>query len=153
MTRFPFAFSALVILVASSANAQNPSTNIDVKADVKGACQIVSAAEINFNNLDPTDTTDKSASGTLTFWCTKGQKFSLSFNNGQNFLAGKRRMKGVTATTNFIAYELTSETVTGNGAGPASPITVQIPAVVKAADYRNAAVGAYKDTLTVTVQN
>lgn len=153
MSRFAFVAPSLFILVATSAFAQNPSTNIDVKADVKGACQIVSAAEINFNNLNPTDTTDKSASGTLTMWCTKGQRFSLSFNSGQNFLGGKRRMKGVTATTDFIAYSLTSEEVTGIGAGPAAPVTIAIPAVVKAADYRNAAVGAYKDTLTVTVQN
>ena len=64
MNRFAFVVPSLFILVATSAFAQNPSTNIDVKADVKGACQIVSAAEINFNNLNPTDTTDKSASGT-----------------------------------------------------------------------------------------
>ena len=47
MNRFAFVVPSLFILVATSAFAQNPSTNIDVKADVKGACQIVSAAESN----------------------------------------------------------------------------------------------------------
>lgn len=153
MNRIRFVIPSIFLLAASSVLAQNPTTTIDVKVDVKGACQIVSAAEINFNNLDPADTTDKPASGSMTFWCTKDQNYTISFNNGLNFSAGKRRMKGVTATTDFIAYDLTVTALSGKGTGPSTPITVQIPATVKAADYRNAAVGAYKDTLTATVSN
>ncbi|MBK9522847.1 MAG: spore coat protein U domain-containing protein [Rhodocyclaceae bacterium] len=144
---------SLLLVVASTSIADDRSTTIDIKATVKGACQISSAAEINFNNLTPTDTSDKTASGSLTFWCTKDQPYTISFNDGQNLSGGKRRMRGVITTTAYIPYDLNSTTITGIGKGPATPVTVQIPATVKANDYRNAALGAYKDTLTVTLQN
>jgi spore coat protein U-like protein len=133
--------------------AQTRSTTIDVKAQVKGSCQIVEAAEINFNLLDPAETTDKQANGTLKFWCTKGVPYTLALDQGLNAVAAKRRMKGVVATTDFIAYDLGAVTLTGTGQGPQTPVTLALPATVKAVDYRNVSVGDYKDTLTVTVSN
>ncbi|MBP6279565.1 MAG: spore coat protein U domain-containing protein [Rhodocyclaceae bacterium] len=153
MDRLHLVLLLAFLAFATATRADDRTTTIDVKATVKGACQISSSAEINFNNLDPADTTDKSASGSLTFWCTKDQPYTISFNNGQNFAGGKRQMRGVTTTTAYIPYELSSTTITGTGRGPATPVTVPIPATVKATDYRNAALGAYKDTLTVTLQN
>ena len=77
----------------------------------------------------------------------------MTLGNGNNFLT-TRRMKG-TASTNsaeFLAYDLTSDApASATGVGPGAMATLTLTASVKGTDYNALSVGAFQDTVVVTI--
>ena len=59
-------------------------------------------------------------------------------------------MKGP-AATDLIPYTLSPVSTTGTGLGKSSPITVTVTGSVLGADYINASVGAYSDSVQLTI--
>lgn len=135
---------------------------ITVSASVTGVCKVVDATStLAFGALDP------STGGTVNavwsggkFSCTKGQAFTITSDDGlweSSSGGANNRMKLSTATdctvaTNCIRYTLTSVTAgTGNGHGVPQQISFGVTGQTLIADYQNANVGSYSDTVTLTV--
>lgn len=135
---------------------------ITVSASVTGNCKVVDATStLAFGALDP------AAGGTVNavwsagkFSCTKGQAFTVTSDDGlwKSASGGANdRMKLSTATdctvaTNCIRYTLTSVTAgTGAGHGAGNTISFAVTGQTLIADYQNANVGSYADTVTLTV--
>lgn len=143
----------IVVLLASfavPAALAAGSAPLNVSATVVGNCKFNTAsATMNFGTLDPANITNATATAALQFWCTKSAAYTVTDNGGANKSGTQRRMKD--AGTNFINYSITPYVASGTGAGKATAITLNLNGTVNNADYINAAVGAYSDVVTFTI--
>lgn len=140
------------LLAVPELAAQTGDTRtIQVTASVKGSCRFESTPNINFGDLDPGIAADKEQAVDVTFKCTKGVSYTLTFGAGQNASGGVNRMKS-TAGTDYIPYEIVPRTLTGAGKGFGVTDSLQIKGSVKGPDYQNVAAGAYADTVTLSIQ-
>ena len=139
---------------------------ITVSASVTGVCSVVDATStLAFGALDPVSggTVNAVWSGTTIggkFACTKGQAYTVTSDDGlwESSAGGaNNRMKLSTATdcsvaSDCIRYTLTSVTAgTGGGFGVGNRISFAATGQTTNADYLNANVGSYSDTVTLTV--
>jgi spore coat protein U-like protein len=141
-------FAALCGVAANAIAAD--STTLQVTATVVGNCKITGTAPVAFGNLDPANGAAVNASGSVTFWCTKGAGWTLSSNLGTNASGAQMRMKGPGAA-DYIPYGLTLASTTGTGAGVATTVTVNANGTIAAGAFANATIGAYSDTVTVSI--
>lgn len=155
------------VLAAFSAIASAGGTHaITVSASVTGVCSVVDATStLAFGALDPSvgGTVNAVWSGTTIggkFACTKGQAYTVTSDDGlweSSSGGANNRMKLSTATdctvaTDCIRYTLTSATAgTGAGFGVGNRISFAVTGQTTTADYVNANVGSYSDTVTLTV--
>jgi spore coat protein U-like protein len=136
-----------LMVIAGSAFAD--TTTVSVSATVTGTCKFTAAGTVSFT-LDPSVGTNQNGTVTQpTFWCTKGASYSISDDNGANKSGTTYRMKHATLAE-YIPYSFTY-TKTGTGAGPSSPITMNIASTVLGTDYTNASAGSYADIVTLTI--
>lgn len=143
--------AALVLGVAGSSYAA--VTTVGVTATVSNVCAITTtgAPVIAFGTLDPSvgggvGPTAISA-GTVAYNCTKGS------TPATYTVAGAGTM---TNGTDTIAYSITPSPAVGTpsvgaGFGAGTAVSVTINGSIAAGAYANASVGAYSDTITVTV--
>lgn len=141
-------FSLLAIAGGSSHAAD--SATLFVTASVVANCQITGSAPVPFGALDPSSNGTVTATGSVSFWCTKGAGWSLTANNGANATGTQKRMKGPGAA-DFIPYTLTLATSSGSGAGAGTPVTVNANGSVASTAFANATQGTYSDTVTVSI--
>jgi len=153
MNKLTIAIGAAAVVCALPAAAA--TTNLDVRANVKATCVIDQVTSIDFGDLNQgTTAPDRTAPGSVRYWCTKGATYTVATGNGNNASGTQRRMKGVATTnsTEFLPYTLTSDApASGTGAGAAAPATVTFTAGVKGTDYNVLSVGQLKDTVVVTI--
>jgi len=149
-----------IALVAGYLGATAPSalaadTSVDVRANIKGTCVIDLVTSIDFGDLEQgTTAPDRTAPGSVRYWCSKGLAYTVTMGNGNNASGTQRRMKGVATTnsTEFLAYDLTSDApATGTGAGPSTLATVTLTATVRGTNYNVLSVGQFIDTVVVTI--
>ena len=132
------------------------TTSLPISANIQPLCT-VSAAPVAFGTYDPTANSDQN--GTITIQCTKDTSATISLDEG-NAPAG-RQMAG--PGTDILNYELYSDnaggTVWGSGSGGttvaynaanSSPTVLTVYGRIPLGQT-NAGVGAYSDTVTVTV--
>lgn len=124
---------------------------IQVTANVRGSCRFDTTPNINFGDLDPAAAADREQSIDISFKCTKGVAYQFTVGDGQNFSAGRNRMKNA-AGTEYIPYDITPKTFSGAGVGFGTLQTLQIKGTVKAPDYQNVGQGAYSDIVTLSIQ-
>jgi len=138
---------------------------ITVSASVTGVCKIVDATStLGFGALNPaTGGTVAAVWSGGKFSCTKGSAFTVTSDDGlwESAAGGaNNRMRltgasGVGCANAFecIRYTLTSVTSgTGLGiGGGANDISFAVTGQTLIADYVNANVGSYSDTVTLTV--
>lgn len=112
-------------------------------------------AALNFNTINPALPGPATATpASLVVRCAGSAPmatFAIATNDGAHSPAtGVRRMRHLTDLTQYLPYSLavspTSATVPKN-----TDFTVAITGTVLAADYRDALVGSYSDTVAVTV--
>ena len=144
-----------IAVLAISLLARAAESSVDVRANIKGTCVINSVTMVDFGDLSQgTTAPDRTAPGSVNYWCTKGLAYTVTMSNGNNAQGPNRRMKGV-ATTNsneYLSYDLTSTSPSSNiGTGPATPQTYAMTAAVKGTDYNVLSVGQLKDTVVVTI--
>ncbi len=155
------------MLAAAAGVASAGGTHvITVSASVTGVCSVVdTTSTLGFGALDPSSggTVNAVWSGTASggkFACTKGQPFTVTSDDGlweSSSGGANNRMKLSTATdctvaTNCIRYTLTSVTSgTGAGFAVANRISFAVTGQTTIADYVNANVGSFSDTVTLTV--
>jgi len=153
MKRLATGIGITICAIALAAAADDAS--VDVRANIKGTCVIDLVTTIDFGDLQQgTTAPDRTAPGSVRYWCTKGLKYTVALGDGNNNQGNKRRMKGVATTnsTEFLPYDLTSDApASGTGAGPTTLATVNLTATVRGADYNALSVGQFKDTVVVTI--
>lgn len=153
------AASVAALALAAPAVAQSASASFQVSANVLRICTI-SATAIDFGAYDPVsanDATPADQTGTVTIRCTRGTAWSVELGQGSNFSGGRRMRLG--ATGEYLGYELYSDasrTVVWDAAAPQtgtaanrSPLGLTVYGRVAAG--QDAAVGAYLDSVTATI--
>jgi spore coat protein U-like protein len=80
------------------------TATVTIHATVAPTCSI-SATSLEFNNYDPTSTTDKTGTGTVTLTCVKGSQPTISLTAGLNPNGAQRRMINA-VTSDFLNYDL-----------------------------------------------
>jgi spore coat protein U-like protein len=142
----------LVLSFGGEAMAGDTNT-VTVTANVVGTCKFNSATStLAFGSLDPSGSGDKTATASPTFWCTKNASYSITDDDGLHELAANgNRMQNTTAPAEFLPYTFSYNPASGTGTGRTTPITLNISGTVAFADYQNAAVGDYADTVVLTI--
>jgi spore coat protein U-like protein len=147
------AFSLILIALALPAAADQ--ANVDVRANIKGTCKIESIASIDFGDLEQgTTASDRTAPGTVRYWCSKGLTYNITVGDGNNSDGTTRRMKGQASTnaSEFLPYQVVADSaITGTGRGPQTPENFQMTGTVRGPDYNVVSVGGFLDTIIVTV--
>jgi spore coat protein U-like protein len=139
-------------LVLSTGVAFAADTNtLTVQASVVGTCKFSSGTStLDFGALDPSSTSDGAATTTVNFWCTNKAGYTVAANNGAHFGSSSKRMQGPTAA-DLIPYALSYNPITGTGSGKTTPIVLSLTGSILNADYVNAAVGSYSDTVALSI--
>lgn len=154
MKRLVLAVVAAVCLplLAQAADTATLNVNMSMSAKVVGSCALSTVPTLAFGTLDPAASTDVTATGTVTFWCTKNAWYTLQAGNGAHFDITKstRQLRGPSAS-DLIPYALSPAVSAGTGQGKQSPLSVTLTAKILGYDYANAAPGAYADTVLVTI--
>src|SRR4030067_99413 len=122
---------AAVFLAAwvGSANAAR-DTRVSVSATVIGTSKFLTGGTMAFGNLDPSLATNVNAALTQpTFWCTKNATYTITDDDGLNEKGTRRRLIGAT-NGEYIPYSF-NYTASGTGAGPATPLTMNISGHVR----------------------
>jgi spore coat protein U-like protein len=140
-------------LIAAGAAYAADTSNMTVQATVVGSCKFNSTPTLDFGNLDPANATNGSGSSTISFWCTKGSSYTVTARNRTKAHSGNttRQMKRPGAT-DLSPYSLSlPAAATGTGAGKSTAITFAVSGTVLNANYINATVGSYTDTVQMAV--
>ncbi len=151
-----FGFAPLVF-------AGSDTGNFDVTITITSSCSIDTSTDGNvvFGSQASSATNIQVSSASIDVTCTQGTAYTVALNSGANADATSRRMIGQTVNTNFVAYELYSDTyttlwgddttfgsvkggLTGSGAIQNHSIYAQVPSA-------SAPAQDYKDTVTATI--
>jgi len=140
------------MIIATSAFAQQTTSNLDVSASVNANCSITGVTNIIF--ATPYDSTDPSpnddGSGNFTFRCTKGTAYDI-------YITGARQMTSGPEILNFLLFQEAARTtswpdvspgVTGTSANN-SPITLDVYGRIT--ELQDVATGAYAGTVVITI--
>lgn len=142
--------AAIAIVAMAGVAMAGDTATVSVSASVTGTCKFNTGTKTVTFTLDPA--TDGDVTGSVsqpTFWCTKGTSYGITDDDGVNKSGTTHRVKH-TESTEYIPYSFTYPP-TGTGAGKTTPITMDIAGTITNADYINASVGNYADTVTLTI--
>lgn len=100
--------AAALVLASSSGFAASDTATLSVTASVAAVCKLTLSGPMAFGALDPTVTTNKTASATATYKCTKGSTVSSFTVNSTTTGTYSGSMAGLTSgNTDTIAYGIT----------------------------------------------
>jgi spore coat protein U-like protein len=149
----------LVVLgwsLAAGAWANTGSLAVSAVVISRSVCTIFSPASMDlpFGSIDPASRVDATVSVQMTIGCFGSNAtttFALTANDGLHPQgAGNRRMLHGTVSTAFLPYSITI-----NPASATVPRlalrTITITGTITPAQFQDARVGAYSDTVAVTV--
>jgi hypothetical protein len=141
-----------IMFVATAGAAMATGTNtLTVSASVASTCKFVSGTStLNFGTLDPSVGTNVNASGSTTFWCTKGVTTDAIVADNGLYYSGSRQMKD-TVSGDVIPYSLALTKDGNTNAGPGSPRTLTIGGTVAGIDYTSKSAGSYSDTVVLSI--
>lgn len=160
--RYKLSAATVAVLLATGANAATETTTFTVSATVTNACS-VSASNLAFGNINPLTnaTTATDATTTVSVTCSNGTAYNVGLNAGAatGATVTARKMVSGTNTLSYALYRdsartanwgstVGTDTVAGTGSGAAQSLTVygRVPS-----GQQSTPVGAYTDTITVTV--
>ena len=123
------------------------TTTVNVSANIVGTCQFSTTPTLAFGALDQTSGAPATATGTLSFWCTKGAAYTLSDPLGSTGTYSGSISNG----TDTIAYSIGYTNATGSGTGKTSPISSTLNATILNTDYVDVSAGAYAGTVQFTI--
>ncbi|MBM2828139.1 MAG: hypothetical protein HW408_671 [Actinobacteria bacterium] len=134
-------------VVASAAD----TTSLAVSGTVVGTCKFTGTSGISFS-LDPNSSAAATATGSVTYWCTKGQVGTMTMGNGQNGTSPTYYLKSTGTPADQVLYSLSPLTDSYTGQGKSTAKTLTITGTVANVDYINAAAHSdYTDSVTVTI--
>jgi len=149
---FARAVTALVLFTTWGSVQASGSATVDVTASVSAVCQFSGTmSAIAFGAIDPSAVAgDLTATGNITYKCTKGTTPTVSITGGAS------RTMTDAGTGNTIPYSLamgTHDTGTGFSASAAAT-KVQATATISQTNAQDAKAGTtYKETVTLTINN
>jgi spore coat protein U-like protein len=140
----------------STARADSGSMAVTAVVLSKSSCRITGATTLNlaFGNINPGSPADATASASTTIRCDGSAKlatFSFTADGGQNASGpGSRRMKHLLDATQFLPYsiEITPSAAT---IPRSTEQLITINGTITPAQFRNAVMGDYSDTVAITV--
>jgi len=145
------------LLLAAGVPARADTSQLAVSAVVlsRSTCNFLTgAATLNFGTIDPSSSTTVNASTTMRFWClgyTGSTTFSVQAGNGlYSPGAGLRRVRHTTSTTDYMAYSLNITPASGT-IGWLATQTITISGSIVPTEFQNARVGAYSDTVVISL--
>jgi hypothetical protein len=144
------AITLMTLFFASSALAADQ--NLNVSANVVGHCAFNPGTDVDFGDLVQTSAANATATGNLTFWCTRNANYTLS--DQANATEGDGTFSGTLtslATTDTIPYTLNYDNYSGSGDGKTSPITSTISATILNVNYVDVAAATYTEVVTFTI--
>jgi spore coat protein U-like protein len=153
--------TGLLLAVCGSAAAATKTDTFDVTANVVGNC-FVTATDLNFGDFD--GGTALSETSTITVRCSANHGYTLKLNAGDAGSFSPRKMDNVleynlyTSLTKATVWgdgSATTGTVSGVGGGLGMPNAIQHTVYGElpiSPANQSVAVGAYSDTITVTVE-
>lgn len=134
---------------ASGLAAAADSQTLAVTANVPGLCKFSSTSTpLAFGNVDPSLTVDKVVPVNVNYKCTKNtSSLGVTAAGGTN-----RTMAGPTAA-DTMGYTLgfSGGTQAGKGFGPGQDLVLVVTGTITAAQYQNAAAGAYSENVTLNI--
>jgi len=150
----------LLLLVPHAAFSQTSTSQFNVQMTITADCQISSTGNLSFGSVGVINS-NHDATSTIMVQCTNGTVYNLGLNEGLGAGATvtSRLMTGPSsATIGYTLYRDTarstlwgnttgSNTVSASGTGSAQSYTVY----GRVTSQTTPAVGAYSDTITVTV--
>lgn len=98
--------------------------------------------DLPLGSIAPAQTGNVVATIRLRFQCTRGDRPVFSLSGTNDLGAGLHRMRNLTTPSQYLRYQTTTQTRGRN---------LDVVVRVTEADYRDAWVGPYEDTLTITV--
>ena len=144
-----------VAFLALAFSASADQANMDVGVELIGICKINQVVAVDFGDLvQSAASPDRTAIGSLHFWCSQGLRYNVKIDDGLHSTKGTRRMKGQAATNSleYLSYDLRPRnTERGTGMGPLSPEVFEMEAEVKGVNYDPLSVGPLRDTVVVTI--
>lgn len=153
--------AALALLALCALPAAGAGSNaLGTSASVVGTCKVTTPPGVlDFGNIDPSGTSNVTASITFGVKCTRLTVSTAATDDGGLYLAGGvKRMRHSTAPTAFLPYSVAyvAAAFIGQGFGPsAGAQTVTVNGTITPAQYQDALVTAagqiYSDTVTITV--
>jgi spore coat protein U-like protein len=165
MSRILFALG--LVLVAGEAHAQ--AVPINISAAVVRSCAVTaSTPNINVAAYDPNAAAATTADGSLTIQCTRGTQYSWIVNDGLNASATSRRLASALGPTEWLGYDVLMS-INGFASTTTAPLGMAAPVAGERATGRqlpmtlgvrvslppnqdvSANVGAYTDTVNVTI--
>lgn len=160
MKKISLLLAALLVGGVSPAFAATVSDTFGVSIDIAEECFVtVTAANVNFGQVNRSITANTDAASVVSVRCTTGTPWIVGLNGGLNSNAGTRRM--VNGTT-FVPYTLFRDsartaafgdtagtnTAAGTGTGVNQEVNVYGRVLGSAT---NVAAGTYRDTVRATV--
>jgi spore coat protein U-like protein len=144
--------TAVAITAMAGAAIAADTNTLTVQASVTGTCKFSSATStLDFGALDPSASTNPTATTTTKFWCTKGITTDIiTAGNGLNYSGTKNQMKDATSG-DVIPYVLSLTKDGLSNTGPATPRTLTIKGDIQNSDYVNKAAGSYSDTVVLNI--
>ena len=140
-----------LVLVFSGVAMAGGTSTVTVTANVVGTCGFDTAnATLAFGALDPSIGGPVNGSALVNLWCTNGQGYTITDNDGTNPAGTTHQMDNTGTPGNYIAYTF-NYAATGTGTGRTVLIPLAISGTVAFAAYQNALVGDYSDTVVLTI--
>ncbi len=160
------AVGSLAVLFAQPASAAIATSTFNVNITIQAQCVVQTAASIGdlaFGNAGVLNA-NVDSSTTFTVQCTDTTPYEIGLDNGNNFLAGTRRMKNGTAYVNYDLYQdaargtpwgdyapgaaigANAETSTGDGTPQTFTVYGRVP------PQTTPAPATYSDVVTITVE-
>lgn len=149
--------TALLILLMTGEVMAAGINTLTVTATVlsKSNCKFKSATStMNFGALDPSSSVDVNASATVLFVCNGSAPNATFFISDDDGLyetgPNANRMRHATVLTEFLPYSLTLNPTSATVPKGVDQ-TLTISGTVTAANYQNALVGNFADTVIITL--
>lgn len=144
-------------IFAPSAFAATVTANLNVSAAVTGSCTMT-AAPLNFGNVDVMSGSDVTSTANLTVTCTNGQAYAITMSAGNGSGATDTDRKMSDGSANTLNYQLFLPDGTTNwdsttgyaGTGTGSAQTVTVNGTVPSGQT-SVPTGTYSDTVVATL--
>lgn len=153
--RMGWLVAALLLVFGAPARADTGQLVVSAVVLSKSNCKFRSSATaLNFGTIDPSSGSQATASTTVQIKCAgSASSATYSIQAGDGLYStgpGLRRVRNTTTTTEFMPYTLSlspaSATIPKNAAQ-----TITVSGTIAPADFQNAAVGGYSDTVVLTL--
>jgi spore coat protein U-like protein len=143
---------AAITAMAGTAMAADTNT-LTVTASVSASCAFSDpTSSLTFGALDPAIGSNRTASSSTQFWCTKGTgAVTIAAGTGMNPTATDKRQMIDSVSGDLIEYDLILEPDLNSNNGPLSPRTLTINGEVLGDDYKDKTAGSYADTVLLTI--